>query len=74
MRSRSLGIIEGDIIICDQDTERRPVNGDIIVIRVESDLTLKIWHRIDDRIELRDGDDNVKHELSLMDDYTIEGY
>ena len=65
----------GDVVVCqsrdDQDGPVRP--GTIVLARVGSEYTLKVWHQIGLRIELRDGDGNVVHTLTKSDDYQILG-
>lgn len=71
---KSLGILDGDIVICDRDPDRKPRDGETVVVRFHDEVTLKVWFAVGDDIELRDGDGNVIHRLSLFDDYVIEGY
>lgn len=73
---RSIGIYAGDVLICDQDAERKPRDGELVVVRLHEGVTFKRWCVVDDlRVELRDGDGVVASTINvLMDEYVIEGY
>lgn len=73
---RSLGMFPGDVLICDRDVERKPKDGELVVVRLHEGVTFKRWCVVDDlRVELRDGDGNVAYTLNaVIDDYVIEGF
>lgn len=67
-------IVDGDLVFLEKlEAGQEPKNGDIVAIRLRDEVTLKIWHRCDDWIELRDGGDNVIARFSIADDFTVEG-
>lgn len=73
---RSIGIYPGDVLICDRDAERKPKDGELVVVRLHEGVTFKRWCVIDEyRVELRDGDGEVACTINaLMDEYVIEGF
>lgn len=71
---RAIGILPGDVVVVDRNVDRDPLNGEIVVIRVNGEFTLKRWHREGNRIELRDGNDVLVHTLSPLDEYSIEAF
>lgn len=54
------GIDDADIVIVDADKE--PVNGSIVVARIDSESTLKRFYRSEDRITLTPDSTNPKHQ------------
>lgn len=65
---------DGDVVVCESRDDRRAVkNGTIVLARVGSEYSLKVWYQIGLRIELRDGDGVVVHTLAESDDYMILG-
>lgn len=70
----SLRIDDGDTLICAWRGSRRPVNGDLVVVRIEDHVTCKRWHWVGSDIELRDGDGNVTHRCKPSGNVHVEGY
>ena len=72
----SIGIYPGDVVILDRDPNRKPSDGELVVVRTEDGVTFKRWCVMDrNTVELREGDGTVAATLHpLMDDYTIEGF
>ncbi|WP_238538478.1 LexA family protein [Nitrolancea hollandica] len=56
---RSLRIQHGDIVIVEPPHGRIPRNGDLVVVRVGDEVSLKRWSMFGDTVELRDGDGNI---------------
>lgn len=73
---RSIGIYAGDILICERDADRRPKDGELVVIRLPEGVTFKRWCMVGEYgVELRDGDGAVACTINaVMDEYVIEGY
>lgn len=71
---RAIGILPGDVVIVDRNVDRDPHSGELVVIRVGGEYTLKRWHRDGNRIELRDGDGALVATLSPLDEYSIEAF
>lgn len=73
---RSLGMFPGDVVICDRDAERKPKDGELVVVRLHDGVTFKRWCVVGEfTVELRDGDGAVASTINaVMDDYVIEGY
>lgn len=75
LRGCDPAISSGDIVVCQSRGEQDgPVrSGTIVLARVGSGYTLKVWHRVGPQIELRDGDGHVVQTLAESDDYQILG-
>lgn len=71
---RSIGLLTGDYVIVDRAAGRSAQNGQIVVVRVNGEYTMKRWVQRDTRIELRDGDDRVAATISPFDDYEVWGF
>jgi len=70
----SRGIADGDTVICERPTNpQNATNGDVVIVRVGDEYAMKVWHRTGDHIELRTGDGDVVHRLSIVDDYEVIG-
>lgn len=68
------GLIPDDYAICERHHDRKPQDGDIVVIASQDGVTLRRWHATDDGVQLIDGSGNVARHLTNMDDIDIEGY
>ncbi|HLI51001.1 MAG TPA: helix-turn-helix domain-containing protein [Thermomicrobiaceae bacterium] len=68
------GIADGHDVLIERANGRAPQNGQIILIRVEDEYSLKIWQRDGDWIELRDGHGNVVRRLSILAEFEIIGF
>ncbi|PZM90054.1 MAG: hypothetical protein DIU79_14620, partial [Actinobacteria bacterium] len=67
-------IADGDWVFLERlQPGQQPRNGDIVAVRLHDEVTLKIWYRDGDWIELRDADDKLVHRFSIFDDYEVEG-
>lgn len=73
---RSIGIYAGDILICDRDADRKPKDGELVVIRLPEGVTFKRWCVVGNYdVELRDGDGVVACTINaVIDEYAVEGY
>ena len=65
-------IHSGDTVFCQRMT-RQPRNGEVAVIRLHDEVTMKVWHRDGNTITLRDGDGRIVRTLSTLDDFEVEG-
>lgn len=54
-----LGYLSGDYVLCVSATAETVRNGQLVVVRIGDEVTMKLWHRDGDRIELRDGEGRV---------------
>lgn len=68
-----LGVVDGDVVVCETHTDVQVKAGTIVLVRVDNEYALKAYHRVGPVVELRDGDGNVVRTLSQADDYTILG-
>ena len=65
----SVGYRSGDIIAVKRTPD--PAQGDIVVARIGTDITLKCFHRpTDDRVELRPCSENPEHCAIVIDGQT----
>lgn len=71
---RSIGIWSGDVVICDRALGREPRDRQLVVVRVNTEVTLKRWCVTESGIELRDGDEQVVHRLQAGEDIEIIGF
>lgn len=69
-----LGLIPDDYAICDRDPDRKPQDGDVVVVGSQDAVTLMTWRATDDGAQLIDGSGNVARQLTNTDDAQIEGY
>ncbi|MDR2261555.1 MAG: transcriptional repressor LexA [Azoarcus sp.] len=51
MSMRNAGILDGDLVAVHRTAEAR--DGQIVVVRIEDDVTVKIWRRRGETVELR---------------------
>lgn len=68
----ALRIQDGDTVYCER-VDRRPRNGEIVVVRLADEVTMKVWRQDGAIIRLSDGSGLVVRELSALDDFTVEG-
>lgn len=71
---RWIGIWSGDVVICDRSLGREPKDRQIVVVRVNNDVTLKRWCVTGNGVELRDGDEQVVYRVQPEDDIEIIGF
>lgn len=71
----SHGIATGYYVLLERITGGSPAprNGDVVLVRVGDEYSLKRWFVAGDDIELRDGHDVVRHRMPQRSDYTILG-
>lgn len=71
----SEGIATGTHVLLERIIDGRPEprNGDVVLVRIGDEYTLKRWFETGATIELRDGSDAVKHRMSKRGDYTVLG-
>jgi SOS-response transcriptional repressor LexA len=67
-------IASGDVILCEWRGSRQPVNGDLVIVRIEDEVTCKLWYWVDGNIELRDGFDEVVWSGPPSGNVHVEGY
>lgn len=67
---QSHGIASGFSVLCEWvDASGESVrDGDVVVVRIADECTMKRWFRVGDNVELRDGEDRVVHRISRGDD------
>lgn len=65
------GILEGDIIIVDQ--EKRARTGDIVVALVEDEATVKHWHPKGNVVELRPANSTMKPMVFPAGNVSLQG-
>ena len=68
-----LGIVDGDIVIVERLELSAVRDGDIVVLRIDDEYTLKQWRVVPGGFELRDGSGNMIRRLTIMDDFEIIG-
>lgn len=68
------GIRSGDIVVIDRNLVM-PKDGEIVVVMVEGDITMKQWHRVTDGVELRASSDRYQPILirSNAENVTVIG-
>ena len=67
----SVGYRSGDIVAVKRTPD--PADGDIVVARIGTDITLKCFHRpSDDRVELRPCSRNPEHCAIVIDEQTVD--
>lgn len=71
---RQIDIPDGCIVILEHDPSRTPKNGNVVLVRMGDDYTLKAWYQCGGYVELRDGQGDVVHIIEPGDDFVIEGY
>lgn len=68
------GISDGAYVLVRKlDAGERPQHDRMVVVRVGSEYTLKVWSIEDGRTRLRDGDGNLIAELDTADDVQVIG-
>lgn len=60
------GIKDRDLVLCRKISTGAPNDKDIVVARVGDDITIKVFRRIGDWIELHDGAGNRVYRVSIM--------
>lgn len=68
------GLIPTDHAICDRRPDRKPQDGDIVVIGSQDAVALYRWRQLDNGAELLNGDGSVARHLSDTDAVHVEGY
>lgn len=72
MSMRDAGIIEGDLLAVKKSAEAH--NGDIVVARIDGDVTVKTLHRQSNHIELLPANPDFRPIMvSAANDFAIEG-
>jgi len=72
---RSLGIFHGDVVIVEPARGRWPRNGQLVVVRVGDEVSLKRWVQTAEGIALEDGEGNVVYRLQPgKDDFEVLGF
>lgn len=72
MSMRDAGIIEGDLLAVKKSDEAH--NGDIVVARIDGDVTVKTLHRQSNHIELLPANPDFRPIMvSAANDFAIEG-
>ncbi len=65
------GIENGDLVVV--NAERYPKNGDIVVVRIDGDATIKRFHKIDNkRVKLVPDSTNPAHDSKTYDVGKVE--
>lgn len=67
------GIVEGSRILIRRTVDDEPQNGTISLVRFGEEFTLKIWNRDGEWITLTDGNGQVVHRFSIIDDFEVVG-
>lgn len=69
-----INIGDGDYIIFAVEPLRQPKDHDLVVVRVNEDVTFKRWRVVDGAVELHDGDGRPVYRISEADELEIIGY
>lgn len=67
-------IASGDVVVCEWANGRTPRSGELVVVRIGSEYTLKEWYWVEGVIELRDGEGNVILQTEPSERVHVEGY
>lgn len=68
-----IGILAGDYVLFEHAHGRTPAEGQLVAFRWGEHVSMQLWHRTGDWVELRDSDGTVVRRFSIFDDFTIEG-
>lgn len=68
---RSIGILHGDVVIVEPAEGRQPRNGQLVVVRVGDEVSLKRWREDDGGTRLEDGEGNVVHTFAPNEEATV---
>lgn len=68
---RSIGILSGDVVIVQPANGREPHDGQLVVVRVGDEFSLKRFRPRDGGIELEDGTGAVVYRLAPSDDFEV---
>lgn len=66
---RERNIVSGTLVLIERNPGRDPYEGEIVLVRIGDDHSLKIWHEDGNWIELRDGIGTVIARFSRLDEY-----
>ncbi len=72
LEHHTVPIADGEEVLCRRlANNERPANGSVVFARVgdRDEGTLKVWRRLNGEIQLRDGDNEIAHRFSIMDDF-----
>ncbi len=67
------GIVDGSRVLIRRSLDDVPQNGTISLVRFGEEFTLKIWNREGEWITLTDGNAQVIHRFSIVDDFEVVG-
>lgn len=70
----AMHIVDGDVVICEWAKGRRPVDGDMVVVAVDGEATVKLWYWVPSGVELRDGSGKVIYQGKPGVHLHVEGY
>lgn len=70
---RTRGIHVGYLVLLQRGNGRQPTTGEIVLARINDEYTLKVFHRVGESIELRDGDGRLAHRVSSADAFEVVG-
>lgn len=70
----SLKIMDGDVLLCEWKRDRNPIDGDLVIVRIEDEVTCKLWYWVGAQIELRDGYGNVVYQGMPSGNVHVEGF
>lgn len=71
---RSIGLMSDDIVLCDRALGREPRDRQIVVVRINEEVTLKRWCITGDGVELRDGNEEVAYRIRPGDEVEVIGF
>lgn len=67
-------IPDGALVFCEElEPGQEPKNGQVVAVELHDEVTLKVWQRDGDWIELRDGEGKPVARFSIMAEYRVEG-
>ena len=69
----ALGIIDGDIVVIERLQQSEVRDGDVVLLRIDGNYTLKQWRDGMGGIDLCDGQGNIVRHLTIMDDFEVVG-
>lgn len=70
----ALMIADNDVVLCEWAKGRRPEDGDMVVVAVDGEATVKLWFWVEGGVELRDGDGRVVYRGKPGIHLHVEGY
>lgn len=71
---RSHSIVHGDRLFCEWRGGRTPRDGDLVIVRIEDEVTCKLYYWVNGFIELRDGDGNVTARVPPSGNVDVQGF